>query len=172
MNAPAKAKAITYVESGGADQWLYIYGQIGTGKTMLASIVAQALMKRHTPRFFQACEMLAARKDMFGERRMLDDIEKYRPGPESMTMCNPIDVACDAELLVLDDLGVESGTQFDAQTLEQIFDRRYRDLMPTIITSNVDVATLAKRPQYARIASRISDMSIQIGLFGKDKRQH
>ncbi|MCY1283278.1 DNA replication protein DnaC [compost metagenome] len=41
------------------------------------------------------------------------------------------------DLLLIDELGAQGGTEFERQSLHQIIDTRYRNMLPTIITSNL-----------------------------------
>lgn len=74
-----------------------------------------------------------------------------------------------APLLVLDDLGAEKISDWSRQVVYLLIDRRYRDMMPTIITSNLSLEDLARQLD-ERIASRICEMGIVVVLEGKDWR--
>lgn len=72
-----------------------------------------------------------------------------------------VDRFATAGVLILDDLGADKVTEWTTTTLYLIIDRRYRDLMPTIITTNLSIQQIEE--QYgARIASRLTDMKIII----------
>lgn len=54
-----------------------------------------------------------------------------------------MDKYSNAHLLVLDDLGAEKPTEFVITTLYLIINRRYENMLTTVITSNYDYNDLA-----------------------------
>lgn len=60
--------------------------------------------------------------------------------------------------LILDDFGVEQGTEFEMATLERIIDERYRWHRITVLTSNKAIAQL--KLTSPRILSRFSDAEL------------
>ena len=73
------------------------------------------------------------------------------------------------DVLILDDLGVEKTSDWVLQTLYTIMDRRYREELRTIITSNLDIEEIREKFD-DRIASRIVGMCRICTLKGKDRR--
>lgn len=73
------------------------------------------------------------------------------------------------EFLLVDDLGVERGTDFAVQSLYLIIDARYTAMRRTVFTSNLDVEEVAGRLG-DRIASRICGMGTVLLLDGRDRR--
>ena len=69
----------------------------------------------------------------------------------------------------MDDMGAEKTTDWSMSTLYVLIDKRYSEMMPTIITSNLTVAEVADKVG-DRIASRIAGMCKVIELKGKDRR--
>ena len=62
-------------------------------------------------------------------------------------------------VLVLDDFGADNPTEWAVTTLYLIIDNRNKELMPTIVTTNLSMQEIEN--QYgARIASRLADMKI------------
>ncbi|WP_236652146.1 ATP-binding protein [Streptacidiphilus neutrinimicus] len=80
-----------------------------------------------------------------------------------------------APLLLLDDLGVGGVTPFTEQVTYRLIDYRYREMLPTIMTSNLPVGP---RPMPGdlrdvlgdRVTSRLRQMSTVIPLDGSDRR--
>jgi DNA replication protein DnaC len=70
-----------------------------------------------------------------------------------------VDKYSNVSLLVLDDLGAEKTTDWSESALYIIIDRRNREEMWTIVTSNLELKDI-ERYLGARIASRLSDMKI------------
>ena len=77
-------------------------------------------------------------------------------------------LSCD--LLIIDDLGVEFSTQFTVSELHNIINTRILRCLPTIISTNLELADIEK--QYSqRIASRIIGTSMPLRFCGNDIRQ-
>nr|CAJ75139.1 conserved hypothetical protein [Candidatus Kuenenia stuttgartiensis] len=72
-------------------------------------------------------------------------------------------------LLILDDLGAETASEWVLQTLYQILNRRYLDQSQTVITTNLTLGEL-KEKLGDRIASRIAGMCFAVMLRGRDRR--
>ena len=75
------------------------------------------------------------------------------------TESDVLDKYSSCELLILDDLGSEKTSDFTIQSLYLIIDRRYRNLKPTIITTNLTLPEIGEKID-ARIASRLSEMKV------------
>ena len=60
-----------------------------------------------------------------------------------------------APLLILDDLGAQSGTAWADEKLFQLINYRYNACLPTVITTNVTVQHLE-----SRIATRMTDWGV------------
>ena len=70
-----------------------------------------------------------------------------------------VDQYAKAPFLVLDDLGAEKSTEWAVATLSAIIDRRYRELLPTIYTTNLTLDEIGSQLS-RRIASRMADAKI------------
>ena len=110
---------------------LVLTGQPGTGKTHLACAVLSAVIQRYavSGRFDTVSDLLRSiketyRKDSpFSER---DVIGRY--------------VGCD--LLVIDELGVQVGSEHEKLLLFEVLNGRYQELRPTILISNLSANEL------------------------------
>lgn len=151
---------------------LYIYGTPGTGKTFLAAIVAQELIH-------------AGKTVIFGDvPSLLDDLKDTFNKKNSETFSNLKDLLCNADVLVLDDLGTENPTEWAVEQVYTIVNRRYNEGdKPIIVTSNFDPNVLADRLNHPtkressyesvtgdRIVSRLLQMCKGITIKGKDRR--
>lgn len=110
---------------------LLLLGKAGTGKSHLASAVLQAIMPAHIGMYTTAADVI----DMVRETWRRDS-EKSQGKVLQMLASVP--------LLVIDEVGVQYGTESEQNTLFQILDRRYRDRKPVILMANLSPAELQK----------------------------
>lgn len=162
-NAYDKAKS--YVEN--IDQYLedgtgIIFvgnGDVGTGKTHLACAIANELLESGYPvKVINVAKMIYQLKEDF-------KVDEYINVP----------------ILLIDDLGKETGTQWVCEMLYLIFNERYEAMKPTIITTengleqikNNYVTTVNGRviDRGKSIVSRLTEDFIYISLTGEDYRQ-
>lgn len=136
------------------NQGLLLWGNVGTGKTYAACCIANAVMRQgygcvatNFPRLIQAI----SRTDR--QQWALSAID-------------------DADLLILDDLGVERDTSFMAEQVFRIIDDRYRCGKPLIITTNIPYNVIQScQDDRIRIYDRIIDMCYPIHFAGLSKRR-
>lgn len=109
---------------------LIIYGQPGNGKTYLSSCIANELLSRYVPVICVSVNGLLSRIQ-----------ETYnRWGKEAEA--DVIRGLCNADLLIIDDLGAEkksNNNDWSISMIYNIIDSRYRSNLPLIITSNLDI---------------------------------
>lgn len=100
-------------------------GNPGTGKSHLAIGVLQEVMARGwTGMYLSVMDMV----------RMVRDTWR-RDSPRSET--EVLDILAGLDLLVLDEVGVQYGTDGEQVILFSVLDRRYRDARPTILLTNL-----------------------------------
>lgn len=104
---------------------LILSGLPGTGKSHLATAVLQALMPKHCGLYTTCMSVIRSvrgtwRKD--SERSEQQVLNLY----------------ADVPLLVLDEIGVQYGTDGEQTILFDVLDRRYRDMKPSIFLTNQD----------------------------------
>jgi DNA replication protein DnaC len=152
----AKKKAQEYAENikdyldKGTNLIIEGTDHVGTGKTHLACAIAQDVMQRGIPaKFINVISMIAEIKENF-------DIAKYT----------------DIELLIIDDLGKEKGTDWVCETIYAIINKRYEQMKPTVITTEKSMQDMAKNygDKGKAIISRISEDFYLIRLNGDDYR--
>ena len=138
---------------------MYIYGDVGTGKTHIAYAMKNRWDNPEAGRwaqFWNTTELLREIRKDFDR----NPYEKSHADSEIMRF---------GGLLFLDDVGSEKISDWVAETFYTIINRRYMDMLSTIITSNLPVAALADRIG-DRTASRIVEMCEVVELVGSDRR--
>lgn len=158
-NARAGKMAAWFVATYPA-RWLYFYGECGTGKTFLASIIAQEFLRRK-------------KRVVFGDvPSLLEAIKRtFKGGGEDL-----LERYCNCDLLILDDLGAGQVTEWSVGVLYQIINDRYNEGKRVIVTSNFDLDKLERRLKGAddfsatRIISRLSEMC-EVGFLGTTDRR-
>ena len=154
--------AVKHPESG-----ILYYGIAGVGKTFLASIIAQEHIK-------------AGRRVIFGDvPSLLDDLKETFNGRDSPESNKPTLEMLMAELetvdvLVLDDIGTEYGTDWALERLYMIINNRYNVGKAIMATSNFNAEMLETRFKGnmtgKRIVSRLCEMCKTVELKGRDRR--
>lgn len=71
--------------------------------------------------------------------------------------------------LIIDDLGKEKQSEFTNELLFRVVNRRYKDNLPLIVTTNYRLPDLAKRLDYA-VFSRIVELCKAVDMRGRDYR--
>lgn len=157
---PNIQKAVKEMCEGG--KGIYLYGGVGVGKTHIAYAIKQKLEEKQIPvRFWNVTELLrVARNDYSKEKQ-----DKRQPDVE-LTSLN---AHGEKPVAILDDVGAEKSSEFVTETLYSIINERYNKVMPTILTSNLDLAQLAEKVG-ERTASRLAEMCKVINLTGNDRR--
>ena len=154
--AYCKAKEYAQLIKNGERKSLIITGNIGTGKTHLASSIANFLIQSEISVVFGTLiNLLNEVKDTYTMENKTESfiIEKYSKVP----------------LLIIDDLGTELTNSFTNSELFNILNTRLLTGKKTIISTNLDFKQLSQ--DYAiRISSRIFDKFNPIKFIGKDLR--
>jgi DNA replication protein DnaC len=126
-----KTFADTFPEQFDKGRSLLFTGMCGTGKTHLACAIGNMVMAQYLAdvKFGTASELLRSIK------------ETYRKGSaksEQQTLGDLLSV----DLLIIDEVGAQSGTAHELQLLFELFNGRYQDLRPTILISNLNLDEL------------------------------
>jgi len=120
---------------------LVMCGKPGTGKSHLAAAIVEYVIREHVQSAVYLTILKAIRQVK----------ETYRKSSET-TEQEAIDAPAKPGLLVLDEVGVQYGTDAEKQIAFEIINTRYENLRPTIIISNLNAAELT-----AFIGERVMD---------------
>lgn len=123
--------AETAIKSITKNDGLYIYGDCGTGKTMLSSIIANERAELLKPSIF------------IGAVDIFHELNPYMSDGKTARIRK--DIIKKTPCLIIDDLGAEKPSDWTKQTLFEIIDYRYRENLQTIITSNFNIEKLQSR---------------------------
>jgi len=143
---------------------IYICGVQGAGKTWMACRIAKGWLSRGMgdARFVSSVNLISEIGSSYGGN-----------GNESQVLSKYM--FCD--LLIVDDLGKEVPSQWSLSKLFEIFDSRYANNRPTIVTTQFDSASLARRmansgdPETAMaIVSRFREKYRGMNLGNVDRR--
>jgi DNA replication protein DnaC len=115
--------------------WLVLSGPSGSGKTHLAAAIANERIRTgHHAFYITAADLLDHLRTAFGSNSEMPYDEFF-------------DQVRNAPLLVLDDLGVQTGTAWAREKLDQLLTHRFNSKLPTVIVPIVPLAEMEERIQ-------------------------
>ena len=157
---PQMSKAHLYVEHWEQmrenNYGLLLWGKVGTGKSYFAGCIANALMEQE----------VAVRMTNFSA--ILNDLTASFEGRNEY-----IERLCRFPLLIIDDFGMERGTEYGLEQVYNVIDSRYRSRKPLIVTTNLTLEEL-QHPQdtpHARIYDRLTSMCAPVRFTGSNFRK-
>jgi len=147
---------------------LFFLGLPGVGKTHLAVAVLKEFFRKRriVGTFYDTNELLMNLKMSF---------DKYSSGGREI-----LEEVINTPILVLDDLGAEKLSDWAREILHYIIVKRYNELLPIIITSNININLDKKENIFSEsieerlgssIASRIYEMCDIVEIKGIDLRR-
>ena len=133
---------------------LLLHGGVGTGKTYIACMIANALVDKGYPVL------------VTNFSRILNTLQSTTKKLEYLDSLNSF------KLIVIDDLGVERDTGYAKEQVFSIIDSRYRAELPMIITTNLSMQKLATETDiaYKRVYDRIIERCYPIEVSGESRR--
>lgn len=156
QDAYQKAQAfVECFEKNNEGRGMIIFGNSGIGKTHLVAAVANEIIERYDTEV-----SFEVGTSMF-TNLLLATI------PEKKEYINRLK---NIPLLILDDMGKEKVSEWNRSTLFDIVNYRYDNMLPTIITSNLNLAEL-ETALTAEIYSRLCETCEIIYMRGKDNRR-
>lgn len=134
---------------------LLLYGGCGTGKTYFAACVANDLLDK------------GYRVMMTNFSYIINVLQSGFDGRQEY-----LDRLCNVDLLVLDDLGIESGSEYRKEMIYTIIDGRYKAGKPMIITTNLHINSMKNQTDISlkRIYDRIMEKCFPVEVEGKNRR--
>ncbi|MDK4689672.1 ATP-binding protein [Kingella negevensis] len=120
---------------------LAMLGNAGTGKTHLACAIGNHVIRNcgGQARFSSVAEI----------NRLVREAKSYS---STVSESEVIEAFSAYDLLIIDEVGVQSGTEAESRALFDVFNERYQNLKPTILISNLDAADFV-----AAVGNRIAD---------------
>ena len=137
---------------------LLLVGNAGLGKTHAALAIAGEVLRQNYDVIYVSCP------DFFGKLEALHF--GTDPGGEEETL---FQTACNADLLILDDLGTEFVTPYFITVFYSLLNNRLGAGLPTIITTNITDGALLEKRYTEKISSRLSAF-IPFRFLGEDIR--
>lgn len=127
---------------------LLLFGSVGTGKTYAAACIANALMAR-------------------GYTVLMTSLIRLIGGDDMSDRIDSVD------LLILDDLGAERGTDYGYERVYAVTDARYRSGKPVIYTTNLTLDELKNSTDIraARIYDRVLERCFPVEFRGVSRRK-
>lgn len=136
---------------------LLLYGNVGTGKSFMAACIANALINaKHSVRWLHAAQIVEM-SGFFNE----NEYETYLS-----SISRP-------DLLIIDDLGSERGTDYAIERVHTLIDYRISIGKPMIVTTNLELSEMQGTTDLRRERTydRIFKACFPIGFHGKSYRQ-
>lgn len=136
---------------------LMFYGSTGTGKTYLASAIANTVINAgYKVLLTNNTRIVNQIQGTFDEKNStLDSLNRY-------------------DLLIIDDFGIERKSEYMQEMVFNIIDSRYQTGKPLILTTNLNLDVFTKATDLAdkRIFERILEMCMPIKVDGLNQRKN
>lgn len=120
---------------------LAMLGNAGTGKTHLACAIGNHVIRNcgGQARFSSVAEI----------NRLVREAKSFN---STVSESEVIEALAAYDLLIIDEVGVQSGTEAESRALFDVFNERYQNLKPTILISNLNAEDFV-----AAVGNRIAD---------------
>lgn len=137
---------------------LLFYGKSGTGKTFMASCIANSLIRQGCSVVYQSAYKLF---------QFMEDYKFNRLNRENSSA--EYDAVYNCDLLIIDDLGTEFTTAYTCSVLFDILNTRLLNGKSTIISTNLSIGNLEEK-YTERVSSRIMGNFEMMRFMGDDIR--
>ena len=134
---------------------LILWGSVGSGKSYMAACIANALLEQEVRVLMTNFATI-----INGMFTAIDKIDY-------------VNAICGYDLLIIDDLGIESHSEYRMEGLFNVIDRRVRSGKPMIITTNLTMKEMDETQDIneARIYDRIRAVCQPIQVKGESQRR-
>ena len=135
---------------------LLLWGGVGTGKSYIAGCIANALVEQEIS------------VQMTNFATILNDLNSHYTDRNEY-----IQSLCRNRLLIIDDFGMERGTDYGLEQVYNVIDARYRSNKPLIITTNLTLNEMQNETNIARkrIYDRVLVMCMPMQIQGTHMRK-
>ncbi len=145
-----------FYENKGDTIGLLLYGDVGTGKSFLASCLANDMLnKGFSVRWLSTMQIV--------ERGAFYSDEEYGQYVDEIVV---------PDVLIIDDLGAERGTEFALERVFGLVDTRISTDKPIIVTTNVDINAMGQCSDLRkkRIFDRVLSATFPYAMRGTSRR--
>ena len=125
--AKAKNDCERFVKEFPCEKSMIMVGGVGTGKTLLASAMLDSLVDNNRCEIIKVIDLIRHLKSTWAKdsENTEEDLIKYY---------------CKLDLLILDEVGSQFGSDTEKLFIFDIIDGRYQDMKQTVLISNLDIA--------------------------------
>ena len=140
----------------GRGRWFY--GDVGTGKTLLAMLISKAALDAGmSVAIYSVPRLLAEIKETYEESSKGSYMDLFRR-------------LCAVDLLHLDDLGAERRTEWVLEQLYSIVNERWQDERSIVVTTNLDLDDLREQVGWRTVSRLMEICGDPIPIMGPDRR--
>lgn len=118
-----------YIEQFPSQNSLLMLGMVGTGKTLLASMMLDKICETHSCEIIKVIDLIRRLKSTWSKT-------------SDITEADMLNRYTTMDLLVIDEVGVQFGSDTEKLFIFDIIDGRYQNMLPTILISNLDIENL------------------------------
>ena len=142
--------------AAGRGRWFY--GDVGTGKTMLAMLISKAALDAGmSVAIYSVPRLLAEIKETYEESSTGSYMDLFRR-------------LCAVDLLHLDGLGAGRRTEWVLEQLYSIVNERWQDERSIVVTTNLDIDELREQVGWRTVSRLMEICGDPIPLMGTDRR--
>jgi len=138
-----------------AGRGMWIIGDTGTGKTMLAMLVSKAALDAgRSAAIYSLPRLMQMIRESIGEEGVVGFLDELAA----------------VDLLHLDDVGAENRTDWVLEQLYSIVNKRYEDERSIILTTNFEPKTLEEQIGKRTVSRLVEMCGDPVCLYGEDQR--
>lgn len=145
-----------YQEDDNYYKSVFFYGDTGEGKTTFACALTEEILRR----MFVLGEGWFSYKPLYTVYDFFCGLKNSYSKMVTESEKGILERLENVPILIVDDLGIEKGTEWEMYMLYGLVNNRSRELRMTIYTSNYSLEELAEKIQNDRIVSRILSTSL------------